>query len=286
MNVAKKIQVLCPLCGANNSRAIFCNNEITIARCRSCCFMYQSPRNIQSLEEEACKKESYYDSYLTTAGARKKIASDKFNRYLASHPKGKVLDIGCGMGEFLEVSLEKGWEAVGIDVSGWACRFLAERGFQNILQGTLEDAHFDDEEFDAVYLSHVLEHIPEPGPFLHEIRRVLKPGGLVLIEVPNEENFRLLYAVMNLLRGRKAKKIGPHPAHLNLFSRKTLGKFLSRAKLQPMVLRTEGLTAPGRVESMVQSPTPGVRIAVMLSYLRVDLLFGLGRYLVAVARKK
>jgi len=98
---------------------------------------------------------------------------------LARHVSGRVLDVGCGIGDFLE--FRPG--TVGVDVNPHAVEWCRRRGLECRL---MEADHlpFPDGGFDGVMLDNVLEHLTAPEPLLDEIRRVLEPGGRLLVGVP------------------------------------------------------------------------------------------------------
>ena len=103
----------------------------------------------------------------------------------AGREPGKVLDIGCGRGLLLNKLKERGWDPQGTELSEDAAAYARDRLNLPVTTETLEDAHFPDNEFDLVILWHVLEHVPDPRGTLKEIGRVLKPGGALLVAVPN-----------------------------------------------------------------------------------------------------
>lgn len=102
---------------------------------------------------------------------------------------GRVLDVGCGSGNFLANLKDLGWETYGIDPSPVAVRVAQDRGLKNIFCGTLGETHFEENFFDAVVLFHVFEHIPNPDIVLPMIKKTLKPNGQLIIGVPNFASF-------------------------------------------------------------------------------------------------
>jgi SAM-dependent methyltransferase len=102
---------------------------------------------------------------------------------LGRHP-GRVLDVGCGDGDFLADLRRLGWEGYGTEFSEVACELTRARGI-NVRQGSLRSAGFPDRFFDVVTIWHVLEHLPEPAAELAEARRILRDDGLLVLEVPN-----------------------------------------------------------------------------------------------------
>jgi SAM-dependent methyltransferase len=99
------------------------------------------------------------------------------------------LDIGCGTGDRLEVFKEKGFQVFGIETSASA-QHARKRLGPTITQGTLENTDFPDSFFDLLSLYNVLEHVHNPDYILAQVRRILKPNGFLIIEVPNSESFQ------------------------------------------------------------------------------------------------
>lgn len=98
---------------------------------------------------------------------------------------GKLLDVGCGNGNYLYSLRELGWETYGVEMNEQVCRYVREVLGLTVSQGTLEEARFPDAFFDVVTMRHVLEHLPDPGRSLAEVHRLLRDGGSALIETPN-----------------------------------------------------------------------------------------------------
>jgi 2-polyprenyl-3-methyl-5-hydroxy-6-metoxy-1,4-benzoquinol methylase len=104
---------------------------------------------------------------------------------LVSYKKGgKILDVGCGNGNYLEWFKSRGWNVYGVEINEEASNICRRKGI-NIYNGILQDAKFKEYFFDVVSLVQVLEHMPDPSSSIKEIYRVLKPNGILLIGVPN-----------------------------------------------------------------------------------------------------
>jgi len=246
--------------------------------------MYLSPRyqKINDIEND----EAYYRHYLKASLPHKLLFEEKFNTFLSNITPGKLLDIGCGTGEFLMVGKLRGWKTVGIDISAWVCNYLLEQGYKDIFNCSLEEAGFPDETFHLVHMSHVLEHISKPSQFLEEVYRILKPMGFVLIEVPNERLFPWNYILLNMLKIGHFSSSGISEKHVNLFTKKTLVTLLKRSLLTPLFVQEEGFASKGRITTPAfEEKTFVMRLALLLCRRRLDVLSGMGRYLVALARK-
>jgi 2-polyprenyl-3-methyl-5-hydroxy-6-metoxy-1,4-benzoquinol methylase len=91
---------------------------------------------------------------------------------------GRLLDVGCHIGVFLELAAARGWVAEGVEPSRWASEVARARGLR-VTRGTLRGAALPSAAFDVVTLWDVIEHFPDPGAELREVHRLLRPGGLV-----------------------------------------------------------------------------------------------------------
>lgn len=115
-----------------------------------------------------------------------------FKQSVLLHPyveDGSLLEVGCGSGRYLDLMRELGWKrVVGVDFSQRAVEQAREALGLEVFWGELKDAGLEADSFDAVSLSHTLEHVPDPVGFLRDTWRVLKPGGRLAVIVPNVES--------------------------------------------------------------------------------------------------
>ena len=141
----------------------------------------------------------------------------------ASRP-GRVLDIGCGRGELLEVFVHRGWEAIGIEPNREYALAARNKGIFVIEDVLTEQIVEQVDTFDAVLLAHVLEHLAHPEEMVSMIRRLLVPGGIFYCEVPND--FNTLQEVAVSVHNLRPWWI-VLPDHLNYFSIKSLSEFIA-----------------------------------------------------------
>lgn len=119
---------------------------------------------------------------------RRRQKLDAAFRYLPKpRPGQRLLDIGCGNGDFLVNARDAGWEVEGIDPDPKAVATAAQRGF-DVRLGSVESLAELSDCFDAITLSHVLEHVHRPPEVVLSIARLLKPGGVLYVDTPNIES--------------------------------------------------------------------------------------------------
>jgi len=169
------------------------NKSIKVVKCRSCGFYYINPMLFWgNTFVNSLFGDEYVPSYDT---GWKKTRTDvdpgaRFDRMesIALIKTGKFLDIGCGDGYALESALHRGWEAYGLEVSEFFARRTRKRLGIDVFAGQLEQAGYESDCFDAVYMDSVLEYIQDPNALIIEINRIMKAGGVLYILVPNEDS--------------------------------------------------------------------------------------------------
>lgn len=107
--------------------------------------------------------------------------------HLHAKPGGHLLELGCGSGAALQSMEQKGWRVTGLDFDEGAVSNARSKGL-DVRHGQLSAQEFADESFDAVVMSHVIEHVPSPVELLAECRRILKKGGVLVALTPNADS--------------------------------------------------------------------------------------------------
>jgi SAM-dependent methyltransferase len=103
-----------------------------------------------------------------------------------SERPGRMLDVGCGSGDYIAKLAQRGWQVAGVEPSAAAAAIGRKSGL-DITAGSIHDLKFPAEHFDLIRFNHSFEHIPDPIEVLAAARRMLKPGGALFIGVPNTE---------------------------------------------------------------------------------------------------
>ena len=100
-------------------------------------------------------------------------------------PNGKILDIGCGLGYYLQMMKKMGWQEYGVELNQHAVQFAKENLGLNVQKGRFEDAEFPENHFDIITLWHSLEHSVDPKYVLQKAKKYLKPEGSLFLGIPN-----------------------------------------------------------------------------------------------------
>jgi len=185
---------VCPLCGADSPRQLFVKEGFPHNRCTECGMTYVAP----VLREE--RLHSHYlgeDSYTRVLMNEVQMEMDrrKFNYGLdliesLTPQKGRLLDVGCGPGVFLEVARDRGWQVEGLEFNAWCVERVRGLGIP-VFDSPLEKAELSPGAYQCITLWTVLEHIVEPRAFLESIHRLVAPDGVVLILVPNVDSLAI-----------------------------------------------------------------------------------------------
>lgn len=245
--------VPCALCGGgkatlleNESRIVGARRPAAVVRCGGCGLVRIDPPPTAESLARLYREDSLVRDYEARCG-RAYVSGDldaapfAVERLAALERlrggPGRLLDVGAARGVFLALARSRGWTVSGVELSGEGVRIARERFGLDLLQSTLEDAAFTDASFDVAHLSHVLEHLADPLRGLQEVRRVLRPGGVVALEVPNEFGDLLGSVREALLRRPRAVYAVPSP-HLFFFTPATLRRLVARAGFRVLLMRT------------------------------------------------
>jgi SAM-dependent methyltransferase len=196
-------RVSCEICGQNARKMIAERSDLLLGgqdiyrmyECQECGSLYLFPRPTPSKMAdfypsdyqpftEGLHTENFYNRFFRRYGLKKR------HKIIAKYsPQGRLLDVGCATGDFLaEVDGKIGWNGFGIELGETAARYAREQVGLNVLVSTLNDAPFSDESFDVLTMWDVLEHVYDPCSVLDEVARLLRPGGIFVVNHPNLES--------------------------------------------------------------------------------------------------
>ncbi len=284
--------VCCPLCeeGGNHPylfeypSCLGGDVGLGLNRCRTCSLRYVSPR----LNREGLA-HLYNSGYLsnTVSGANTtdseipKREYERFFDYVTHYlPNGgRLLDVGCGVGGFMRQFPRVGkFEIEGVEFSEYAAGQAVKAGLR-VSNADFLESSYPDAAFECVIMLYVLEHVPRPKAALEKALSILKPGGYLMIAVPNYRHFRLI-ADNRVIRWLRA-----HPSPLH--SEEHLQNF-TPATLQRMVCGRGFRRVRWGLAQPLNVGGPWIVRAKWAAYGLVRVLYALGYHLTGmhlVARK-
>jgi 2-polyprenyl-3-methyl-5-hydroxy-6-metoxy-1,4-benzoquinol methylase len=212
---------------------------------------------------------------------------DNQYRYLPRPaPHARLLDVGFGNGEFLQKALSAGWEVEGVDLDATVVRRAKAKGLK-VYEGSIEVLAHQPNSFDAITLSHVIEHVHDPKTVIQIAFDLLKPKGILYLETPNIKSIGHKFFTKNWLG------LEP-PRHLIIFGKKSLRNSLEKAGFYSIRFikntnvpygifkASQSLSHPGKT-SIKNNAT--LYLKVLLAFLIESLLPDRAEFITVVARK-
>lgn len=221
----------CLICSSPNLKVLPNFQKANLCKCGSCGFVFaQCIPTEQELIE-------YYDGY----GRNDYLSPVTIKRYHELLDKmepyrktNKLLDVGCGIGYFLEVAKERGWEVYGTEYTDKAIEICTGKGIE-MHQGKLDPDNYAPESFDVITSFEVIEHINNPVEEIENFKTLLRKGGIVYLTTPNFNS---------LLRHRLGERydVITYPEHLSYYTPKTLKKLFCSHGFRKHRIQTTGIS--------------------------------------------
>ncbi len=231
--------VPCNLCGGTNLRTVRPGRERSeaelevrfksssdealhdpLVECLTCGLQFVNPR-LRAEVILSGYRDGTDETFVSQAPARERTFDKALNMIEQFAPqRGHLFDVGTAAGSFLHVAKARGWTVSGCEPNTWLGEWGKRTYGLDIKPGTLADGRYADAAFDVVTVWDVLEHTHDPQGFLRECQRVLKPGGFLIVNVPDIGSWI-------------ARLMGRHwlmllSTHLYYFTRQTLAQLLQR----------------------------------------------------------
>jgi 2-polyprenyl-3-methyl-5-hydroxy-6-metoxy-1,4-benzoquinol methylase len=176
----------CPNCRPVSQQIVFVLPGARVAACRGCGLQFAERYPTYDEADSDIYGYPYFAPSIENTDHRETIFAELLGQVESVlKRKGRLLDIGAGEGTLLRVAAVRGWQVEGTEISSAMVRHARERSNLVVRHGAVEDVEWSPQSFDAVILNHVLEHVKNPRTTLATIRRILRPDGVVRIEVPN-----------------------------------------------------------------------------------------------------
>jgi len=182
------------------------------------------PAALLGYRDSAGAKERATGRLLATIGPLREAARRSVMA-LTADGRGRLLDVGCGAGLFLSVMRDLGWEVSGTETDGTAAA-LARRQVPGaaIHEGLIQDIDLPDAAYDAITLSHVIEHVPDPESTLRACSRLLRSGGRIVLATPNARG-------LGVARFGRSWRGWEVPRHIHVFDPDTLARQVEKSGL-------------------------------------------------------
>jgi 2-polyprenyl-3-methyl-5-hydroxy-6-metoxy-1,4-benzoquinol methylase len=227
-------------------------NGFSVARCVACYLIFLDPQ--PSTEELERQYQGYHTGngscsvgegqwFLASSGERQ-LFEEILRIAQRLRPGGRLLDVGCSYGTLVESAVNIGYDAYGIEPFDEPFTYARDRLGHRIRQGTLEDVCASAETWDIVTLANVLEHLPSPLGAVRGIHRVLRPGGLLFVVIPNVLPFLgLMRLAGRRAGGRLTSRLAVFdtPFHLYFFTPKTLRDLCLRSGFSVVLERNAAI---------------------------------------------
>ncbi len=274
----------CAICGSDEYSEI-CEIEISpistpskLVRCERCGFRYANPRLKREFEEEYYRRH-YHENQGEGYWYDGRI--DVFKRALREigsfSKKGRLIDVGCGMGYFMDLARNDGWEVSGVEISDHAIDHAKRKLKLDVIKGGLEEAHFSERHFDAATMWNVLDQVYDPNGSLIELNRILKIGARVFIRVTNVDFHLTLFKLCNRLKAMIPIDTSIFTFHLYSFDKVSIKKFLESTGFSEVIVRTEhigvnALPVPGFMNIFGQNREKAARMVLDMGAKAINYL--------------
>lgn len=220
----------CPVCGSTDRRSVQKHAAHHIVRCRNCTLAFAG------LAPTDTELGAYYNDYPAHANVspitlkRYDALLDGFERFRTTN---RIIDVGCGAGNFLERAALRGWEVHGTEYGRIPIETCRAKGIA-VIEGPLNPSNYATGSFDVVTSFEVIEHLVEPALELERMRTMLRPGGMLYVTTPNYRS------VGHLLAGGQWSVVN-YPEHLNYFTPRTIRRLMRAKGFVPVRTKTTGV---------------------------------------------
>ncbi len=261
----KLISRNCPLCEGSNQGLFIRSDGLPLTFCSDCGLWYVN--KIPLMSEISKLYHEYYEKVRPTK-LEKKLASEikcnqmrslKFRDYdirlkrtlsLLGGVKGKkILDIGCGTGDFLTLLSLLGADVIGVEASEPACNFISDYLKLKVFCGEIESNIDKIGKVDVVFMNDVIEHFANPSNVLKTVRSILSDNGLIIIWTPNGSN-----AGTTIEKAMEWIGFGVDLEHLQYFSSKSILKIVETFNFDLVHLETVGFPCVEKLSEIKQPP--------------------------------
>ncbi|WP_024546856.1 bifunctional 2-polyprenyl-6-hydroxyphenol methylase/3-demethylubiquinol 3-O-methyltransferase UbiG [Picosynechococcus sp. NKBG15041c] len=240
----------CPVCSAKDAQFLFPVKTGQLIKCSQCHLIYFTPRPSLQQLEEFYNSEDYRNEFSESLMSGTEFATNRYLHFekalkkyipkILNQPSRKLLDIGCGTGDFLKAAQDHNWQVSGTEISSLASTKANQKlGKDCIISGEILSLNLPYNHYDVITLYHVIEHLINPNLLIQKAYQLLKPGGIFFIETPNIAGFGAK------IKGKEWSQIKP-PEHITYFQPNSLRYCLQLADFKTNFIFT---ASPSIIES-------------------------------------
>ena len=230
-----RYHLICPSCSSDRFILLDSYKQENLHLCKDCKLVFDTRIPDKETLVNHYKQYSRKDYNSPVTITRYKELLEKFEKF---RKHNRILDLGCGVGYFLEVAKENNWEVYGTEYTIEAIEICKQKGIK-MIEGDFPTSASGLSEFDIVTSFEVIEHIGEPFTHIREAYKVLRKGGLFYLTTPNFNslNSKILKNKWNVIC---------FPEHLMYFNSSSLKRILNRNGFEVKEILTSGMS-PGRL---------------------------------------
>jgi SAM-dependent methyltransferase len=230
----------CLLCGSSRVQPMAGYERDHLTRCLDCRFVFAARVPSEAELVECYGRYRRVDAISPITVRRYEELLDRFERYRATN---RIIDLGCGVGGFLESARRRGWDVCGTEYSDEAIEICVSKGI-TMWRAPFEPTERETHAFDVVTAFEVLEHMHAPREEIRAMARLVRPQGALYLTTPNFDSLsrRLLGPRWNVIH---------YPEHLGYYTAGTLDSSLSPFGLVPVELRRTGVS-PTRLRRSIR----------------------------------
>lgn len=282
----------CNNCGSGETQPVFTMNGCTLVRCTTCDLVYlANPPSDEELQKMYSADADYHTQLYDPSGHDFALMTDnaavhmKFVQRIAQ--KGRLLDVGCSVGHFLDQARRLGFDCSGVEFSRESRAFAQQHFGLPVEGGSIHDLSHEDGSLDMITMFDVIEHVPDPSADIAKAYRLLKPGGWFVLSTPNIDGLfpKVSYKLAHTLN------YWPHPEpphHIYQFSIRTLRAMLEKGgfKAGPVSHRNIALSYTfGTPRNLIRMPKRLAYAALFAPFAAIGPLVNSGDWFYMAARK-
>lgn len=233
----------CNLCGNEVTKPFRPENNRGLVQCQNCGLVYVGNQP-QAQELYALYGETYfhneesgevgYSDYVADEPNIRKTAQRRIQHIERFVSPGRMLDVGCATGFFIDEAHKRSWQVAGLDVSLFATAYVREHFGHEVHSGSLLDVELPNGTYDLVTMYDVIEHVPDPKSYVQQVAQLLRSGGVFELATPDVGSLPARLTGKNWIGYKLSEE------HVYYFSIPTLRRLLDEAGFEVVHIRHIG----------------------------------------------